>query len=366
MEDFCLKMKEQVERKRLKSIKRKRIYCRRPVGCVDRTRKPIYTTILLLHRLTPHRIQNRSEVQVRLRDLYLESLKNDKKGENRMNNQTKQLTPEVIKTYQIYLLQEERSTGTIEKYMRDVRAFACWLRGREVSGEQTSAWKEYLRKVGYAPRTINSMLSALNGLFRLMKWESCCVKFLKIQRQMFRDPARELSRKEYQKLVNTAFGMGKERLGMVAETMGGTGIRVSELGYITAEAVRLGQARIFLKGKIRVILLPEKLCKKLKAYCQKQKIASGPIFVTRNKTALSRRQIWAELKALSKKAGVEASKVFPHNLRHLFAKTFYRASRDLVRLADVLGHSSIETTRIYLISTGAEHLRQLDGLGLIS
>lgn len=283
-----------------------------------------------------------------------------------MNNQTKQLTPDRIKAYQSHLLREERSIGTIEKYMRDVRAFACWLQGREVSGEEASAWKEHLRETGYAPRTINSMLSALNGLFRLMKWESCCVRFLKIQRQLFRDPARELSRKDYKKLVDTAFEMGDERLGMVVETIGGTGIRVSELRYITVEAVRIGQARIFLKGKIRVILLPKKLCRKLKAYCQKQKIASGQIFVTRNKTALSRRQIWAELKALSEKAGVEASKVFPHNLRHLFAKTFYRASGDLVCLADVLGHSSIETTRIYLISTGAEHLRQLDGLGLIS
>lgn len=283
-----------------------------------------------------------------------------------MNNENKQLTPDVIRAYQNHLLQEERSPGTIEKYMRDVRAFACWLKGREVSPEQTSAWKEHLRKAGYAPCTINSMLSALNGLFRLMKWDSCCVKFLKIQRQLFRDPARELSRKDYQKLVDTAFAMGKERLGMVVETIGGTGIRVSELGYITAEAVRLGQARIFLKGKIRVILLPKKLCKKLKTYCRKQTITSGPVFVTKNKTALSRRQIWAELKALSKRAGVEASKVFPHNLRHLFAKTFYRASGDLARLADVLGHSSIETTRIYLISTGAEHLRQLDGLGLVS
>ena len=160
--------------------------------------------------------------------------------------------------------------------------------------------------------------------------------------------------------------MGNERLGMAVETIGATGIRVSELQYITAEAVRLGQARIFLKGKIRVILLPKKLCRKLKAYGKKQTITSGQLFVTKSGTALSRRQLWAELKALSQKAGVEASKVFPHNLRHLFAKTFYRASRDLVRLADVLGHSSIETTRIYLISTGAEHLRQLDGLGLIS
>lgn len=278
----------------------------------------------------------------------------------------KQITQQAIEQYRQYLIREERSRGTIEKYIRDVQAFCQWLAGQSVSREVAAAWKDYLNGAGYAPRTINSMLSAVNGFFRLMKWENCCVKFLKIQRQIFRDASRELSRQDYQKMVDAAFEMGNQRLGMVVETIGGTGIRVSELQYITVEAVRTGFATVSLKGKIRVILLPEKLRKKLRNYAKKQKIVSGKIFLTRNGTGLSRRQVWAELKALAKRTGVKSSKVFPHNLRHLFAKTFYQASRDLVKLADVLGHSSIDTTRIYLISTGEEHMKQLDRLELVS
>ena len=186
-----------------------------------------------------------------------------------------------------------------------------------------------------------------------------------MQRRLFRSAERDLSREEYLRLIETAQAEGKERLALLMETICATGIRVSEVRYITVEAAKQGRAEISLKGKIRTILLPGKLCRKLLKYAKRQKTASGEIFLTRNGTGLSRRQIWAEMKAICRAAGVAASKVFPHNLRHLFARTFYRVTRDVAKLADVLGHSSIETTRIYLISTGAEHLRQLGRLQLI-
>ncbi len=187
-----------------------------------------------------------------------------------------------------------------------------------------------------------------------------------IQRRAFRDTARELTKQEYDLLVRTARGLGNERLALVMETICATGIRVSEVKYITAEAVRCGRVEISLKGKIRTILLPGKMCRKLRKYAEKQKIASGEIFLTRSGASLSRRQIWAEMKRLCRRAGVAPSKVFPHNLRHLFAMAFYRASRDIAKLADVLGHSSIETTRIYLMTTGTEHVRLMEQLHLVS
>lgn len=276
------------------------------------------------------------------------------------------LTAERIVAYGRYLCTEERAPSTVEKYLRDVRTFAVWLDGRPVTKENVSGWKNHLQTTGYAPITINSMLAALNSLFQCMGWEDCRVKFLKLQRKLFRDPDRELSREEYERLLTAAQGRGQARLALLVETIGGTGIRVSEVKYITVEAARLGRAEISLKGKIRTILIPGKLCRKLLKYAKKQKIASGEIFLTKSGKGLSRRQIWAEMKRLCKWAGVDEHKVFPHNLRHLFAVTFYRASKDIAKLADVLGHSSIETTRVYLVSTGAEHRRQLERLGLVS
>ena len=209
------------------------------------------------------------------------------------------------------------------------------------------------------------MLAALNSLFRFLTWEECRVKFLKIQRRMFREPDRELTRPEYDRLLAAAQAAGLERLALLMETICATGVRVSEVKYFTVEAARRGRAEIRLKGKIRTILLPNKLCRKLLKYAKKQKTVSGEIFLTRNGTSLSRRQIWAELKQLCRRARVSPSKVFPHNLRHLFAATFYKACKDIVRLADVLGHSSIETTRLYLVTTGTEHIRLLEKLGLV-
>lgn len=278
----------------------------------------------------------------------------------------RKITDQMIESYQEYLFGEEKSKGTVEKYLRDIRSFTAWLSGREVTKELSVRWKEWLLEAGYGPGTANSMLSAINGLFSFLGWQDCRVKFFKIQRRLFRDESKDLEQGEYRRLVNTAYGSGKERLGLVIETICGTGIRVSELEYITVEAAKAGKAEIALKGKIRVIMLGKQLRRKLIAFAKKKKIVSGQIFLTRNKTSLSRRQIWAEMKRLCAVAGVEASKVFPHNLRHLFAKTFYRAYKDIVKLADVLGHTSIETTRIYLLTTGAEHVRQLDCLGLVS
>lgn len=276
------------------------------------------------------------------------------------------LTADQIAAYGTYLQQEERAAGTVEKYLRDLRAFARWLEGSEVTREDPAGWKNYLLSLRYAPVTINSMLAALNGFFQFAGWSDCRVKFLKIQRRLFRDQSRELTRPEYDRLIAAARGRGQERLALLVETMGATGVRVSEVKYLTVEAAQRGRAEISLKGKIRVILLPNKLCRKLLKYAKKQKTASGEIFLTKSGTGLSRRQIWAEMKRLCKYAGVEPKKVFPHNLRHLFATTFYCSSRDIVKLADVLGHSSIETTRIYLVTSGAEHVRQLDRLGLVS
>ena len=276
------------------------------------------------------------------------------------------LTTQQIAAYERHLRSEELSPGTVEKYLRDVGAFSRWLDGKSVSKETAAAWKAHQLSLGYAPATINSMLAALNGLFRYLGWEGCRVKFLKIQRRLFRDASRELTRSDYDRLLEAARAQGQERLALLMETICATGIRVSEVRYITVEAARQGRTEIALKGKIRTILLPAKLCRKLLSYTKKQKTVSGEVFLTRNGKSLSRRQIWAELKHLCQNAGVEPSKVFPHNLRHLFATTFYRACKDIARLADILGHSSIETTRIYLISTGTEHARQLDRLGLVT
>ena len=276
------------------------------------------------------------------------------------------LTSEQIAAFESYLRREERSAGTVDKYLRDVRQFAAWLDGGAVTKDAVARWKERLHSGGYGPSTVNGKLAALNAFLAFTGREDCRVKSLKLQRRLFRDSGKELTRPEYDRLTQTARALGKERLFLLMETICATGIRVSEVRSITVEAARAGRAEISLKGKIRVILIPRKLCRKLLKYARKQKIASGEIFLTRSGASLSRKQIWAEMKALCGHAGVASTKVFPHNLRHLFATVFYAACKDVARLADVLGHSSIETTRIYLLTAGAEHARQLDRLGLIS
>ncbi|MEE0509999.1 MAG: tyrosine-type recombinase/integrase [Peptococcaceae bacterium] len=276
-----------------------------------------------------------------------------------------QLNDKHLLRYREHLQLEERSNGTIDKYLRDVRQFAAWLRDALVDRSKVAAWKAALLAQHLAPTTINSKLAALNGLFRVLGWHDCHTSYIKVQRRMFRDAGRELSRSDYEKLVQTARSQGRRRLTLILETICASGIRVSELRYITVEAARRGKAEIMLKGKVRVILLTEKPCRKLLHYAAKEKIACGEIFLTADGTCLSRQQIWAEMKALAKSAGVDAAKVFPHNLRHLFATIYYSAYRDIVRLADVLGHSSVETTRIYLLTSGTEHLQQLERLRLV-
>ena len=275
------------------------------------------------------------------------------------------IIPTDIDGYCLSLRSDERAAGTISKYRHDLTAFSLWLDGRGVTKENAASWKTHLLERGCKPETVNSKLSAINGFFAYMNW-AIRVKFLKIQRQLFRDPARELTREEYTRLLTVARETGQERLALIMETLCATGIRISEPRYITVEAVKAGRATISLKGKIRTILLPTKLYRKLQKYAKKEKIASGAIFRTKSGKPISRRQVWYELKRLCQAAGVAPGKVFPHNFRHLFATTFYKACKDIARLADVLGHSSIETTRIYLAVSGAEQARQLDKLGLVS
>ena len=277
----------------------------------------------------------------------------------------RRLTAAILKSFQAELLEQERAPATIEKYMHDIRTFYSWLGNREVTPETVHEWKKSLTE-RFSPGTVNGKLAALNALFTFTGWTDCRARSLKLQRRAFRDDARELTRDEFYRLVATAERLGKDRLALLLEAIGSTGVRVSEVKYFTVESARLGRAEIAMKGKIRTILLPGKLCKKLLKYARKQKIASGEIFLTRSGKPINRKQIWAEMKALCKQAGVEPGKVFPHNLRHLFAQTFYHQTRDVVKLADVLGHSSLTTTRIYLISTGEEHQRELEKLKLVS
>lgn len=276
------------------------------------------------------------------------------------------LSAEKLAEFERYLIQEEYGAATIEKYLRELRIFRGWLNGRVVDKEIMAGFKAYLQEENYAPCTVNAKLSALNVFFRFAGWDECRVKFLRIQRQLFRNQSKELSREEYGRLLKAARDKGKEKLALLMETICGTGIRVSEVSYITVEAAKQGRTEVNLKGKVRIIFFPEKLCRKLLRYAKEQGIASGKIFLTGSGKGISRRQIWREMKDLCKSAKVEESKVFPHNLRHLFATVFYRISGDIVKLADMLGHSSIETTRIYLKTTGEEHMQFLGRMELVT
>ena len=265
------------------------------------------------------------------------------------------------------LVREERSRGTIEKYVRDVKHFGRWLseNSLEVSRETGTAWREALLEQGYQPVTVNSMVCAVNTFFKLMDMEHLKIKTLRLQRKLFQEEERNLSKGEFQRLLRQAEREGNQRLAMILETIAGTGIRISELPYITAEAVKSGRTAIRLKGKVRTILLPARLCQKLKIYMKKRGVRTGVIFRTKRGKSICRKQVWAEMKALAVRAGVETGKVFPHNLRHLFARCFYKENRDLAGLASLLGHSSIETTRIYLLSTEANKQKQLGRMRLV-
>lgn len=275
------------------------------------------------------------------------------------------LTSKAVQSFKKYLREEEKSANTIEKYLRDVRAFAEYLGGAEVTKEAVIAYKSKLLAESYAVRSINSMLASLNGLFSFLGWTDCRVKSIKLQRQIYCPEEKELTKAEYMRLVNTAKQKGNERLNLILQTICGTGIRVSELQYITVEAVKCGEAIVSLKGKTRTIFIVRELQKKLLRYAAEQGISSGTIFITRTGRPLSRTNIWREMKGLCEQAGVNPKKVFPHNLRHLFARVFYGIEKDIAKLADILGHSSINTTRIYIISTGDEHRRRMEYMRLI-
>ena len=270
-----------------------------------------------------------------------------------------------LSDYADWLIQEERSAATAEKYLRSLRRFALWLNERPLCKANVLAWRAHLQENGYAPGTINTMLAALHSYFRFADITDCSVKYLRVQRSLFRDSDRALSFDDYHRLVRAAYSIGQHQLALIIETICATGIRVSELSAITAESVARGRADIHLKGKIRTILIPSKLCKKLTHYARLKKIAHGEIFLNADGKPMTRYQVWAEMKNLAKEAGVAPSKVFPHNLRHLFATVFYETFHDIARLADMLGHSSIETTRIYLAAPGSVCCRQLESLQLV-
>lgn len=278
---------------------------------------------------------------------------------------THQMTPAQIEQFCTALQVSEHSANTIEKYRRDLTAFYMWLPPeKQVDKGQVLAYKaEKMQQ--YATASLNSILCALRSFFKYMEWYECNVKLLKVQKRIFSAKELELTREEYNRLVTTAEVRGNDRLSLLLQIMASTGIRVSEIQYVTVEAAKRGKAEISLKGKVRVIWLPKKLCRKLMKYAKKERIASGPIMRTRQGRALNRKEIWVQMKSLCHDARVEQKKVFPHNLRHLFARIYYAAQRDIVKLADLLGHSNVETTRIYLRSTGEEHLHSIERLGLI-
>lgn len=275
------------------------------------------------------------------------------------------LTEKIIGDFSCCLKSEEKSENTIGKYLRDVRAFAEYLGGAEVTKEAVIAYKSKLLAESYVVRSVNSMLASLNSLFAFLGWTDCRVKSIKLQRQIYCPEEKELTKAEYMRLVNAAKQKGNERLNLILQTICGTGIRVSELQYITVEAVKCGEAVVSLKGKTRSVFIVKELQKKLLRYAAEQGISSGTIFITRTGRPMSRTNIWREMKGLCEQAGVNPQKVFPHNLRHLFARTFYGIEKDIAKLADILGHSSINTTRIYIISTGNEHRRRMEHMRLI-
>ncbi len=270
-----------------------------------------------------------------------------------------------IQQFENHLKAEEKSKNTVEKYIRDVRAFADFLGTQAVTKEIAIAYKQNLLNQHYASRSINSMIAALNSLFTYINRQDCRLKSIKIQKQIFCPEECQLTKAEYLRLVEAASSSGNTRLRLMLQTICCTGIRVSELQFITAQAVRKGQAVISLKGKVRSIFLVKPLQKKLLRYMAEQNITNGSVFVTRTGKPISRTNIWREMKALCEDANVSPMKVFPHNLRHLFARTFYNIEKDIAKLADVLGHTSINTTRIYIITTSHEHQRHMEKLRLI-
>ena len=274
------------------------------------------------------------------------------------------ITAKIIAEFEEHLILEERSMTTVEKYIRDIKAFAVYTQGGAVTKETVIAYKKHIQET-YAVRSVNSMLASINSLFSFLGWHDLRVKSLKLQQQVFCPEEKELTKAEYTRLCRAAERKHNERLNLILQTICGTGIRVSELQYITVEAIKHGEAVVNCKAKTRSVFIVKELKQKLLRYAAEQGIKSGMIFVTRTGKPISRTNIWREMKALCAEANVNPQKVFPHNLRHLFARVFYGIEKDIAKLADILGHSSINTTRIYIISTGTEHRRRMENMRLI-
>ena len=276
------------------------------------------------------------------------------------------ITKENVERFRNYLIYTEKSRQTIQKYLRDIRKFQQYAGNGELTKELLVKYKGYLEQnCHYKVSSINSYLAAVNQFCASMGWSDLRVKTIRVQQDAFAPENREMTQEEYARLVRTSTRLGKERLACLIQTLGSTGIRISELRYITVESLREGMTEIYNKGKMRRILYPGELSKLLKRYVKKEKIETGPIFRSRSGKPLDRSNIWRMMKRLSHAAKVNAAKVYPHSMRHLFARCFYKIKKDIAKLADVLGHSSIETTRIYIKSTGREHRRQLDRMRLV-
>lgn len=275
------------------------------------------------------------------------------------------MTEEQIRDYEEFLEEQEKSRCTVQKYMRDIRKFYRTLSDdKQFEKKQVMQYKEMLKET-YALSSVNSMLVALNGFLKYIGAEKACVKTCRQQRQIFLPEERELTKEEYFRLLNAAGSRHNQRLYHILQTICGTGIRISELPYITVEGVRKGRIIVNAKDKYRVICLNRALCEQLLKYCEQAGIQSGSIFITRHGNPVDRNNVWTDMKKLCAKAGVEKEKVYPHNLRHLFARTFYEQEKDVVRLADILGHSSVETTRIYTKISQSSLNREFLELGLI-
>lgn len=269
-----------------------------------------------------------------------------------------------IKEYEVYLMEQEKSLLTIKKYIQDLKRMYKYFEDKELSKITLIEWKNVLTE-SYSSSSVNTILAAANGFLEFNGWCDLKIKPLKIQKNIFCDEKKELTRDDYFRLIKAAEKSNNKRLSLIIQTICATGIRVSELRFITVEAVYNRKAEINNKGKRRIIFIPVKLSKILKKYIRKQKIYSGVIFITKGGKPVDRSNIWREMKNLCEKSGIKSEKVFPHNLRHLFAKIYYSAEKDLSRLADILGHTNINTTRIYTMESGSVHLRQLDKMNLV-
>lgn len=275
------------------------------------------------------------------------------------------ITGAALAAYQSHLASEEKSKNTIDKYMRDIEKLMAFAQGKPLTKERLIAYKDYLKAQGYGARSINSYLAAANGFFKYMEWYELHARAIKIQKEPFLTEKQEITKAEYQRLIRTAKKRKNERLAMIIMTICAMGIRVSELKFLTVETVRRGIMEVDNKGKVRKVFISRELQSHLQRYLKKNKIRRGIIFCTASGREVHRSNIWRDMKALCEEAGVDRTKVFPHNLRHLFAQTHYRLHKDIVRLADILGHSNIETTRIYTRTGSREYQRQLSKMGLV-